>query len=89
MSEVKGEQNLFEQLEKNYHCRHRQYRLGRFEGCVVYVGRWRPADAEADELFYDLCVDLEVSGRAQQRAGEISFSDAIDDLYALVESTPV
>lgn len=84
MPEAKSDQHLIEQLESNYHCLQRQYRLGRFEGTVAYAGRWRPAGDESGSLFYELCVGREMSEQVQTPAGEISFADAINDLYALV-----
>jgi len=84
MPEAKSEQHLVELLDKNYHCLHRQYRLGRFEGSVAYASSWRQAGDESGVPFYELCVEQEVSGQAQPPAGEISFADAIDNLYAFV-----
>jgi hypothetical protein len=85
MSEIIGQRNLIDQLDKNYNCLHRQYRLGGFERLVPYVRMWRPDESDPDTLFYEFCQDEEIGRPPQKTAGAVSFGEAIDDLYKLIE----
>ncbi len=78
-----SEQRLVERLEKNFHCLHRQYRLGGFERDVAYVSLWRPDELNPGVEFYELCKDHEAGEQHEAKAGGISFKAAVNDLYLL------
>lgn len=75
---------LIKQLDKNFLCLHRQYRLGRFEGNVAYTDKWRPSEAKTDLEIYDLCEEHEDVGRPQVKAGVVTFKAAVKNLYETV-----
>ena len=78
MNEENSRESLLaHRLKNNYHLLHRQYRLGRFEGYVGFIRKWRPCVTSEIE-FYEMCKDDEAA-----KAGDLRFTDAIQDLYSL------
>jgi len=79
-----GAARLSKQLEKNYLCLHRQYRLGGFERNVAYTDKWRPEEPPHNIVFYDLCELREDTEQPQSNAGLISFKQAVENLYEMI-----
>lgn len=74
---------LIKQLDKNFLCLHRQYRLGGFERNVAYTDEWRPSGDKTGLKIYDLC-EYREDVIPQVRAGVITFKAAVKNLYETV-----
>ena len=80
---VGTDEHLVQQLEGNFLCLYRQYRLGGFEYPIGYLYRWQPDEPRPEVQFYALYDDLARNIRPQLKEGDISFEAAINDLYRL------
>ena len=77
---LRHDQFLIDRLHHNYNHLHSEYRLGNSEGRIGYLRTLNVNQDVKGLKYFELC-----SVSQSAKAGTLSFADAINDLYRLVE----